>query len=86
MHAVSAVCVVLTSDITIEQTLWVKHAAGAWEAASGSDSTPKRCRFARMLLRNEDAASTIMLRVLHVFKSTVIQWFLQRFSTARSHF
>ena len=39
MHAVSAVCVVLTSDITIEQTLWVKHAAGAWEAAIGSDST-----------------------------------------------
>ena len=38
MHAVSAACVVLTSDITIEHTLWVKHAAGAWEAASGSDS------------------------------------------------
>ena len=39
MHPDSAACVVLTSNCTIEQTLWVKHAAGAWEAASGSEST-----------------------------------------------
>ena len=42
---------------------WSKHAARVWEAASGSDSrraTPP----SRMLIRSEDAASMVRLRIL----------------------